>query len=101
MREYFKAFKDKPITHVIELKSANPRIIAQLKKEMAEEGVADQSVAISFSSDQLKRSAEQMPELTGGFLNSIADSADALHLRTLDKLLYILWTKYTIAGMVM
>lgn len=76
MREYFKAFKDKPITHVIELKSANPRIIAQLKKEMAEEGVADQSVAISFSSDQLKRSAEQMPELTGGFLNSIADSAD-------------------------
>ncbi len=76
MREYFQAFKDKPITHVIELKSSNPRIIAQLKKEMAEEGVADQSVAISFIADQLKRSGEQMPELTGGFLNSIADSAD-------------------------
>ncbi len=76
MREYFKAFKNDPITHVIELKSSNPRIIAQLKKEMAEEGVADQSVAISFIADQLKRSGEQMPELTGGFLNSIADSAD-------------------------
>ncbi|MCS4295738.1 glycerophosphoryl diester phosphodiesterase [Comamonas sp. BIGb0152] len=76
MREYFKAFKNDPITHVIELKSSNPRIIAQLKKEMAEEGVADQSVAISFMADQLKRSGEQMPELTGGFLNSIADSAD-------------------------
>jgi glycerophosphoryl diester phosphodiesterase len=76
MREYFQAFKNNPITHVIELKSSNPRIIAQLKKEMAEEGVADQSVAISFIADQLKRSGEQMPELTGGFLNSIADSAD-------------------------
>ncbi|MDR0259452.1 MAG: IPTL-CTERM sorting domain-containing protein [Comamonas sp.] len=76
MREYFQAFKEQPITHVIELKSSNPRIIAQLKKEMAEEGVADQSVAISFIADQLKRSGEQMPELTGGFLNSIADSAD-------------------------
>lgn len=76
MREYFQAFKNDPITHVIELKSSNPRIIAQLKKEMAEEGVADQSVAISFIADQLKRSGEQMPELTGGFLNSIADSAD-------------------------
>ncbi|GAB2822761.1 hypothetical protein GCM10027276_26280 [Comamonas piscis] len=76
MREYFQAFKNDPITHVIELKSSNPRIIAQLKKEVAEEGVADQSVAISFLADQLKRSGEQMPELTGGFLNSIADSAD-------------------------
>ncbi|MBH1965808.1 MAG: IPTL-CTERM sorting domain-containing protein [Comamonadaceae bacterium] len=76
MREYFQAFKAKPITHVIELKSSNPLIISQLKTEIAEEGVAEQSVAISFLSDQLKRSAEQMPELTGGFLNSIGDSAD-------------------------
>ncbi|MEG0974145.1 MAG: IPTL-CTERM sorting domain-containing protein [Comamonas sp.] len=79
MREYFKAFKDKPITHVIELKSSNPRIIAQLKKEMAEEGVADQSVAISFYPDQLKRSTEQMPELAGGILNKIADSDNVLN----------------------
>lgn len=79
MREYFKAFKGVPITHVIELKSGNAGLVAQLKKEMAEEGVAEQSVAISFDANQLKRSAQQIPELTVGYLNSNADTVDVLN----------------------
>ncbi|QNP49470.1 glycerophosphodiester phosphodiesterase family protein [Diaphorobacter aerolatus] len=76
MREYFKAFKNKPITHFIEIKSSTPSVVTRLKQEIQEEGVADQTVAISFSSPQLKLSAEQIPELTLGFLNSSNAGAD-------------------------
>lgn len=79
MREYFKAFKDKPITHFIEIKSSTPSVVTQLKKEMAEEGVAEQSIAISFVSDQLKRSTNEMPELALGFLGGAADSGNVLN----------------------
>lgn len=78
MREYFQAFKDKPVTHFIEIKSSTPSVVAQLKQEIAAEAAADQSVAISFDAAQLKRSREQMPELTLGYLNSNADSTNVL-----------------------
>ncbi|MBF5006127.1 glycerophosphodiester phosphodiesterase family protein [Diaphorobacter caeni] len=73
MREFFQAFKGKPITHFIEIKSGTPSVVAKLKEEMAAEATADQSVAISFDTAQLERSREQIPELTLGLLNTNAD----------------------------
>lgn len=79
MREYFRAFKDKPITHFIEIKSATPAVVTQLKKEMAEEDVADQSIAISFLPAQMKLSTSEIPELALGFLGGAAGSGNVLN----------------------
>lgn len=76
LREFFKEFKNKPITHFIEIKSGTPEVIDLLKKEMAEEGVADQSIAISFNGAQLSRATNLTPELTLGFLTSPSEGAD-------------------------
>ena len=78
MREYFRAFKNKPITHFIELKSRTPAVVAQLKKEIAEEGVADQSIAISFIPEQLQLSTSTNPELALGYLGAAANSDNLL-----------------------
>ncbi|MGB3067780.1 MAG: IPTL-CTERM sorting domain-containing protein [Ottowia sp.] len=79
LREYFQAFKNKPITHFIEIKSGTPSVVTQLKKEIAEEGVAEQSIAISFDTAQMKRSTSEIPELALGFLGGSADSGNVLN----------------------
>ncbi len=79
LREFFREFKGLPITHFTEIKSGTPAVVAKLKQEMAEEGVAEQSVAISFDTAQLKRSTEQVPEMALGFLGGVAGSGNVLN----------------------
>lgn len=76
LQEYFSAFKGRPITHFIELKSSNTGLVAQLKNELDAAGTRDQAVAISFLGDQLNRAGQTLPELSTGFLNSNADASD-------------------------
>ncbi|MDH5858674.1 glycerophosphodiester phosphodiesterase family protein [Lampropedia aestuarii] len=70
LQEFFEEFKDQPITHFIELKSGNPKIVPALKKLIEEQGVEAQSGMISFLGDQLNRGRVELPGITGGFLTS-------------------------------
>ncbi|THU05077.1 DUF1080 domain-containing protein [Lampropedia puyangensis] len=68
LQEYFDAFKDKPITHFIELKSGNAKIVPALKKLIEQNDMHNQSAMISFIGDQLNRARVDLPGVSGGLL---------------------------------
>lgn len=78
LRAFFQEFKGRPITHFVELKSANADIVPLLQQELDALGVRDQVVAISFDGNQLTRMGTTLPEVTVGYLNSAAGGSDPL-----------------------
>ena len=74
--EFFTQFKGQPITHFVEIKSATPEVVDLLKVAVDRHGVADQVIAISFHAAQLKRLAELMPGVSGGYLTGLSTGAD-------------------------
>lgn len=78
LEEFLQAFKGKPVTHFIEIKSAKAGIVALLKQEIERWDAKDQTVAISFDGNQLNRMGATMPEVSVGLLNSNVDAGDPL-----------------------
>ncbi len=87
LAEYFTEFKNnKNVMHFIELKSANEKLIPQLKAEIDQYGAADQVVTISFDSNQIARMKDQLPTVSTGYLTSSVP-AYANVLRNVRKVL--------------
>lgn len=85
LASFFSAFKGKPVTHFVEIKSNKPEIVDALRALVDEHGVRDQLVVISFSQPQLKRMRELMPEVSAGFLTSVPSGTQTA--RTLRQIL--------------
>lgn len=73
MMEYFETFKQTPMVHVVELKSTTPAVVDLLAKEMQEAGTRDQVVTISFSTAQIERMKNIMPNISVGYLSGGSD----------------------------
>lgn len=87
LAEYFQTFKNnKNIVHFIELKSANAKIVPQLKKEIAQYAIQDQVVTISFDTEQIKRMKNELPEYSTGFLTGNVPKTDNV-LKDVKKLM--------------
>ncbi len=71
LAQFFDAFKGKPVTHFVEIKSSKPGIVDALKTLIERHGVQNQVAVISFSRDQLLRMREVMPEVSTGFLTGV------------------------------
>lgn len=75
--QYFEKFTGKDQVIFIELKSYDPVTVDLYTDLIRKMGVEDHVVAISFSGDQLKRTAAQMPEMSLGWLcGGIANESD-------------------------
>lgn len=68
LAQYFEAFKELDVVHVVEIKSENERLIPALGDLINEYDVSDQVVVISFSPEQLRRFARRVPSVSRGFL---------------------------------
>lgn len=81
--EFFEALRGKPVTQFVEIKTANPNIIAPLKALIEKHGVQDQVIVISFHQDQLRRMRDIMPEMSAGLLTSTPAGSTAAVLRSI------------------
>lgn len=79
LAQFFQQFKNnKDVVHFVELKSNNPKIVPQLKKEIEKYQVQDQVVTISFDAAQVKRMKNELPQFSTGFLTSTPNSGNIL-----------------------
>lgn len=84
LEDFFREFKGKEVMHFVEIKSSDPAIVSALKDLIAEYGVSDQVIVISFLKDQLALVREQIPGISVGYLVNSAQEYDAEQcLRTL------------------
>lgn len=80
LAEYFQTFKDnKRMVHFVEIKSGNPNLITELKKEIEQYSIEDQVVAISFNVAQIKRMKHQLPGYTTGYLTGHVPKSNDVH----------------------
>ena len=75
LREYFDLVKGTDILIFNEIKTSNPNIIPALKALIEEYGVEENCVTISFNGDQIKRTNEQIPWISAGYLNGISGTS--------------------------
>ena len=84
LEDFFREFKGKEVMHFVEIKSSDPEIVSALKDLIAEYGVSDQVIVISFLKDQLALVREQISGISVGYLVNSAQEYDAEQcLRTL------------------
>lgn len=87
LAEFFETFKDNnKVVHFIEIKSANPRIVPQLKKEIEQYAIQDQVVTISFDTAQIKRMKNELPQFSTGLLTGNVPKTDNV-LKDVKKLM--------------
>lgn len=68
LNEFFAAFLDLDVVHVVEIKTADPSIIEPTVELIRTFDAEDQVVAISFHADQIRLLHEHMPGMSAGFL---------------------------------
>ena len=80
LAEYFTTFKHNPnFVLMIEMKSANPALVAKMQDEIKKYQVENQVVTTSFNADQIARAQSQLSEIPRGLLvGSMPKSRDTL-----------------------
>lgn len=80
LAEYFAAFKNNPnFVLMIEMKSANPQLVAKMQQEIKKYQVENQVVTTSFNTAQVARAQSQMSEIPRGLLvGKMPNSPNAL-----------------------
>lgn len=80
LAEYFTTFKHNPnFVLMIEMKSANPALVAKMQDEIKKHQVENQVVTTSFNADQVARAQSQLSEIPRGLLvGSIPNSRNTL-----------------------
>lgn len=69
LAEYFSILKQHPhVVLMIEMKSANPALVAKMQDEIKKYQVESQVVTTSFNTDQIVRAQTQMTEIPRGLL---------------------------------
>ena len=69
LAEYFTTFKHNPnFVLMIEMKSANPALVAKMQDEIKKYQVENQVVTTSFNADQVARAQSQLSEIPRGLL---------------------------------
>ncbi|ENU60097.1 Glycerophosphoryl diester phosphodiesterase [Acinetobacter guillouiae MSP4-18] len=80
LAEYFTTFKHNPnFVLMIEMKSANPALVAKMQDEIKKYQVENQVVTTSFNADQVARAQSQLSEIPRGLLvGSMPNSRNTL-----------------------
>lgn len=80
LAEYFTTFKHNPnFVLMIEMKSANPVLVAKMQDEIKKYQVENQVVTTSFNADQVARAQSQLSEIPRGLLvGSMPNSRNTL-----------------------
>lgn len=80
LAEYFTTFKHNPnFVLMIEMKSANPALVAKMQDEIKKHQVENQVVTTSFNADQVARAQSQLSEIPRGLLvGSMPNSRNTL-----------------------